>query len=56
MRVMECDCGEVVQAANDDDLLGEVKRHVADAHPDMEASDDELRSMIASKAYDATDS
>ena len=56
MRVIDCDCGETVQAANDDDLLQATKRHVDDAHPDMNLSDDQLRELVASKAYDASDS
>ncbi len=56
MRVLDCDCGHTLQAANDDELVGEARQHVDDAHPDMDLSDDQLKSLVADKAYDATDS
>ena len=56
MRVLDCECGATLQAANDDDLLREVRRHVDEQHSDMELSDDQLRSRISEEAYDATDS
>jgi predicted small metal-binding protein len=56
MRVIDCDCGATVQAANDNDLQGEVRRHVEEAHPDMQMSDDQVRELVSSKAYDASDS
>jgi predicted small metal-binding protein len=56
MRVLDCDCGQTVQGATDDELVNEVRRHVDDSHPDMELSDDQLREMVSQKAYDATDS
>lgn len=56
MRVIDCDCGKTLQAANDEDLLGAVREHVAQDHPDMELSDDEAREMVSSQAYDAEDS
>ncbi len=56
MRVIDCDCGETVQAANDDDLFKAARRHVDEAHPDMDLSDDQVRELVGSKAYDATDS
>ena len=56
MRVLDCDCGQTLQAANDDELVGAARRHVDEAHPDMEMSDDQLREMVSQQAYDATDS
>ncbi len=52
MRVIDLDTGETLQAANDDDLF----KVVRDATPESEMSDDEIRSLIADKAYSATDS
>jgi Protein of unknown function (DUF1059) len=54
--VIDCQCGKTLQAANDDDLAGAVRNHVADDHPDMEMSDDEVREFVSSQAYDAQDS
>jgi hypothetical protein len=56
MRVLDCECGKTLQAANDDDLADAVRNHVADEHPDMEMSADEVREFVSSKAYDAQDS
>jgi predicted small metal-binding protein len=56
MRVIDCDCGATLQAANDDELANAVREHVGADHPDMELSDDQVREMVAEKAYSATDS
>jgi hypothetical protein len=51
MRVIDLE-GETLQAANDDDLFKAVRGHV----PEEQMSDDELRTLIAEKAYSASDS
>jgi predicted small metal-binding protein len=56
MRVLDCQCGRTLQAANDDELLDAAREHVEQEHPDMEMSDDQLRGMISEQAYSATDS
>jgi hypothetical protein len=56
MRVIDCECGKTLQAANDEDLAEAVRRHVAEDHPDMEMSADQAREMVSSQAYDAGDS
>jgi hypothetical protein len=56
MRVLDCECGKTLQAANDDDLTDAVRNHVADDHPDMEMSGDQARELVNSQAYDAQDS
>ena len=55
MRVIDCECGKTLQAANDDDLAGAVRDHIAEDHPDMELSDDQVREMVSAQAYDAED-
>jgi hypothetical protein len=55
MRVIDCDCGTTLQAANDDDLFKAAREHVDQQHPDMELSDDDVRGLVAEKAYEATD-
>jgi len=55
MRVIDCDCGTTLQAANDDDLFKAAREHVDEAHPEMELSDDQVRSLVADKAYEAMD-
>lgn len=56
VRVIDCDCGHTLQAANDDDLVRVARQHVDQDHPDMDLSDDDLRALVADKAYTATDS
>jgi predicted small metal-binding protein len=56
MRMIDCDCGHTLQAANDDDLFKAAREHVDQEHADMELSDDQVRDLIAEKAYTATDS
>jgi predicted small metal-binding protein len=56
MRVLDCDCGQTLQAANDDDLVAEVSSHVEQSHPDMELTEDQARQLVADRAYEASDS
>lgn len=55
MRVLDCDCGQTLQAANDDDLLKVARQHVDQAH-EGRPDDSELRQKIEREAYEATDS
>jgi predicted small metal-binding protein len=55
-RVIECNiCGEPLSAANDEELLGQVRRHIETEHPDSAVDEDQAREMISSEAYDAGD-
>lgn len=56
MRVIECDCGATLTAADDSELLDAMRRHVDEAHPRENTSDEDLRRKIQAQAYDATDS
>jgi Protein of unknown function (DUF1059) len=56
MKVIDCDCGRTLQAANDEDLHKEVRAHVDQEHPDMQLSDDQVRELVSAKAYEASDS
>jgi hypothetical protein len=56
MRVLDCDCGQTLQAANDDDLAAAVREHVGEAHPEMELNDEQARQLVADRAYEASDS
>ena len=55
MRVIDCDCGKTLQAANDDDLFAAVRGHIAEDHPDMELSEEQVRGLIEQQAYEASD-
>jgi predicted small metal-binding protein len=56
MRVIDCDCGATLQAANDDDLTARVREHVEEAHPEMQLDEQQAREMVGQKAYSASDS
>jgi predicted small metal-binding protein len=34
-KVINCECGEVVRAETDDELVQKVGRHVEEAHPEL---------------------
>ena len=56
MRVIECnECGETLQAANDEELVGVLGAHLRSEH-DVEADEDELTELVEAEAYEATDS
>ena len=55
MRVIDCECGTTIKAANDKELEHQVRQHVAEDHPGDEMTDDEVRDLIARRAYDASD-
>jgi predicted small metal-binding protein len=54
--VIDCECGEMLQAANDEDLAKVVAAHFERDHPGESLSEDGLAELIARRAYDATDS
>lgn len=56
MRVIDCDCGVTLQAANDDELAEAVRGHVDSDHPEMQLDDEQVRGMVEQKAYSAMDS
>ena len=34
-KVINCECGEVVRADSDDELVQKVERHVGESHPEL---------------------
>jgi hypothetical protein len=34
-KIINCECGEVIRAEDDDELVGKVGRHVEAAHPEL---------------------
>ena len=56
MRVIECNyCGELLQAGNDEDLVGTVRSHIEEQHADAQADEGEIRTHVEQNAYTATD-
>lgn len=57
MRVIECNfCGEVLSAANDDELAEVLRRHLDDQHADAAIDEQRARDTVERNAYSATDS
>jgi predicted small metal-binding protein len=55
-RVIECNiCGEPLSAANDDELLRQLRGHYSSEHEDAALDEDQARELIAGEAYDAGD-
>ena len=56
MRVIDCECGAVVKAGNDDDLVDRVLEHMAERHADEGHEQEDAERLVADRAYTATDS
>ena len=54
MRVIDLDSGETLQAANDEDLARVVAERLREQGRSL--SDEEVREMVANRAYEASDS
>ncbi len=52
MRALDCDCGRHLKAADDEKLFDKAKEHVSRDHPEMQLSDEQVREIVAEKAYD----
>ena len=48
-------CAATITAANDQELTAHLRDHLANEHPEMELSDDELKGLVTSRAYEASD-
>jgi predicted small metal-binding protein len=52
VRKIDCQCGHTVEGNDDEELFQRGKQHVAEVHPDENITDDQLRQLIATRAYD----
>jgi predicted small metal-binding protein len=56
MHVIECNiCGETVSAADERELVGRLRDHLASEHEE-EPGDEELERLVEDEAYEAMDS
>jgi hypothetical protein len=53
MRAIDCPCGRRLEGADDEELFGLAKEHIASHHSDMQRTDEQLRERVATDAYDA---
>ena len=52
MRVMQCECGHMLRGETDDELMEQGRRHVAEMHPELGMSDEQLRELVTANARD----
>jgi predicted small metal-binding protein len=56
MQVIECnECGETLQAADNDELVKVLGAHMSSEH-DSDADEEELTELVEAEAYEAMDS
>jgi hypothetical protein len=52
MRAIDCPDGHHLEGADDDELVRLAREHIAEHHPEMDRSDEQLGQRIAADAYD----
>ncbi len=55
MRALDCDCGQHLEAANDEELLDKARDHVNRDHPNMQLTDEQVRQLVTDRAYEKAD-
>jgi len=50
MRGIDGPCGHFVEAEDDDALVGAIKSHAAEVHPELDMTEDQIREAVASGA------
>jgi hypothetical protein len=55
MRALDCDCGQHLEAADDQKLFDEFQKHVNRDHREMQPSAQRVREIVTQKAYDKRD-
>jgi predicted small metal-binding protein len=55
MRALDCDCGQHLEAADNEKLFDKTKEHVNRDHPEMQLGDEQVREIVAEKAYHKSD-
>ena len=52
MRAIDCPCGHHLEAT-DEELLLLCREQIAEHHPDMQGTDEQIRQRVAVDAYEA---
>ena len=52
-RKLTCECGAILTAQDDEELVRQGRQHIKLEHPDMPISDGMIRDMVKTKAKDA---
>ena len=52
MRALDCDCGQHLEASDDQKLFDEAQKHMNRDHPGMQLGAERVREIVTEKAYD----
>jgi hypothetical protein len=52
MRAIDCKCGEQLLGSDDEELFREYRNHATLVHDEDQPADQQIRGMIAVRAYD----
>ncbi len=52
VRALDCECGQHLEAANEDALFQQAREHVDRDHPEMKLDGTQVREIVAQGAYD----
>lgn len=52
MRALDCECGQHLEAGNNEELFERARAHVDRDHPEMQLSDEQVRGIVSGGAYD----
>jgi uncharacterized protein DUF1059 len=52
MRAIDCPCGHTLEAPDDEALFRAARQHIAQDHPEMDRTDEQIRERVAADAYD----
>ena len=53
MRAIDCPCGHRLEGADDQELFRLAREHIDREHPEMDRTDEQLRTRIGADAHDA---
>jgi predicted small metal-binding protein len=51
-RTIDCPCGHQLRAEDDEGLFRAARQHIAQDHPDMQRTDDQVWAIIRERARD----
>ena len=52
-RTLTCECGQTLTGRDDEELFRLGRQHIDQVHPDMKATDEQVRGLVSQKARDA---
>ncbi len=49
-RVIDCPCGHQLRGEDDEELFRAARQHIAQDHPEMQRTDEQVRAIIRERA------